>query len=191
MSSVSVCGRFDNAPAHIIIVSTTFTTDAVGFHSDRVLSDEELEHRAEARRVASEAAAAKRHAIRDAARAERDKQRAAEKTMREEISRQNKKLGTFKETVIVAKPIPKPRKRVKVSSPDPSPGFIILRDAAIGMSITGLICAIKAGRIPAEKIMHQWYVNAEATREYIDSAEDRRKANARASLVKARKVRFG
>lgn len=215
LSIVPVCGRFDNAPEHIIIDSTMYATKQVGWHGDGGLSDDEYEQRKEQREKANALASeAKRVAYLELLASREAKRRIddeRDRALRAERSKENQKIARRNRSSAEPKPDevwldtrPAKRKRNRKvehkinpmfdredTKPKVPEGYERLQDAEGLLSVPGMIIAIKRGAVDAVKIARQWYVNTESARAYVADSADRKKRNARASLQKARDVRFG
>jgi len=208
-----------NAPKHLVLTSPYFSLAPVGLHSDREMDDDEYEAKVLAREEALAEAAARREAEAEARRDERVRLKAIrdaeEKEARARKSEENKRLAgprkeRAKEVWLDTTPVrlnglsarertEKQKKRSvrsrreqkMIHRPKPRPGYVPIKEAAAGMTIPGLIIAIRKGAVPAEKLQRQWYVDKALARAYIESSDRRKHEQSLVSLAKARAVRFG
>jgi len=207
---IDCSGRFENAPAHIIIDSVYYSSSPAGYHDTR---DEEYEERMQAREDALLAKQEARERAAEERAIERDKKHkekvALEAQLREERSQRNKAecfmqkkpreqgpwLDTRRKRENARVPKIRPVVRFVEAVPFDIPaGYVPLQSLAGGVDgirigIPALIRAIELGAFPAQKIQRRWYVDEEAITTYICTGIERRRKNAQASLAKARAVR--
>ncbi len=211
MPPVSVCGRFDNAPAHVIIVSEYFSTHPLGLGGDKELCDEEYEERKALRAAELEGIREARRLENNSAVIERTKakaeQVARDKTERHRLSleRQSTLVPRTRKVLSQSPFLDTSRKRPSQSKKRASPitdeelvlpygvpsHYVWLQSIKDRLTDTAIIVSIKNGKLSGVKAHRKWYVDPVQIREYSAGADERRKDRARASLAKARMARFG
>jgi len=200
MPPVAVCGRFDNSPAHLIIVSTRFNTGAMNDASRDIdreaieLAREEQREAEHARRQAANtlrAEARKVQAALDRAakeeRARIEKAKLKERNAAKENARKIQAARDALERIKARKRTPEykareaARERAKralcVKEKVPA-GYVTMIEAAEGtpMSGAGIRKAVKSGRIEGIKIKKVWYIDNGKAKAYAAGKQDRCKA---------------
>jgi len=204
----STAGRFDNAPAHIIIISNNYATSQIGAHENREMCDDDIEARKEAKaQVVREAQEARRVIYLDklAAKAEiRKVEDLAIKAMRTARSEANRKLGRTRKKHVDEGPYldtNQCRRKHKVvhkinplferedTRPEVPNGYQALNGMKGIFTVPCMILAINRGHVQAVKIGRRWYVDTVSALAYVSSSGDRKIEASKASLRKARAVR--
>jgi len=195
----STAGRFENAPAHLIIDSTMFSSYSAR-PSESHLSEEELEELEEKRARDRE----RKHAARQAANTERERARevqaSADRAERERRSQAAKEEAAAaraaavtvkkRETARLALERARARKQTKEykereavrarakrarEAPKVPEGYVLISVVAAkgGMSASGFNNACELGLVPAMKIGRNWYIDQAAAKEYAAGKADR------------------
>jgi len=196
MPPVAVCGRFDNSPAHVIIVSTRFNTGAMNDASRDIdrgaieLAREEQREAEHARRQAANALRAEARkvqaALDRAAKEERARIEKAKLKERNAAKENARKIQAARDALVRIKarkrtPEYKVRKAAKralcVKEKVPA-GYVTMIEAAEGtpMSGAGIRAAVKSGRIEGIKISKVWYIDNGKAKAYAAGKQDRCKA---------------
>jgi len=212
----SAVGRYDNAPAHLIINSAR-CRPMHQRESESTLTEEEIEAREEIRAKDRDRKLAARQKASAIKAEEREARLAIERAAKEERSRQEKeknleqnkardaarKIEAAREAIkrikarksteeYKARQAAQARerwaKRKREILPIPA-GYVTIAIAAkgSGMSTAGLNAAANDELIPAQKIGRNWYVEESVAREYAASKYERKCARLRAVSPKGRK----
>jgi len=215
MPPVATCGRFDNAPAHVIINSAR-CRPMHQRESEAALTDEEIEAREEIRAKDRDRKLAARQKASSAKAEERESRRAIERAAKEARSRLEKEKNLERNNARdAAKKIEAARaaikrikarksteeykarqaaqarerwaKRRRIMYPIPD-GYVALAIAekGSGMTASGFNYAVKSGIVPGKKIGRNWYVEEAAAREYAASKYERKCALLRAVSPKGK-----
>lgn len=192
-------GRFDTAPAYLIIGSTKYAAKIIGTYRSNG-EDDEYEARRLAREQAGKESRERRYAARQAElaiiQAERKRLAAEERAAKEALSKEAQRVKRrLMEERIEAKKrkyhslalLTEKRKRARLEVPS---GYVTL-DKIAGITGPGLIIALNKKQIKGFKIRSRWYINEVEANEHVASIKERKKANAIVCLEKARLVKYG